>query len=77
MIEVFEVTYENTEGNVTRRYKNVEEIMEDFGLTKREVLSFYTTMKTPKIDCVVRKISKIREAEAEEKEISNYLVVFD
>jgi hypothetical protein len=76
MIEVFEVTYENTEGNVTRRYKNVEEIMEDFGLTKREVLSFYTTMKTPKIDCVVRKISKICE-EAEEKEISNYLVVFD
>tara|TARA_R100001591_G_scaffold74140_1_gene82206 strand:- start:98 stop:325 length:228 start_codon:yes stop_codon:yes gene_type:complete len=75
MIELFEVSYENNEGILSKRYKNIDDITLDFGLNKREIMSFYSSMKTPKIDCVVKSITKVTIEE--EKEQSNIVVVFE
>ena len=53
MNEIYEVTYENTDGLNKRKYKSIEEITLDFGLSRREIMSYYSSMSLPKIDCVV------------------------
>jgi len=75
MIEVFELIYENTDGEVKKRYNAIEEIITDFGLSKREVIAFYTSMKKPTFETVVKSISKI--SIENKKPESNYLVIFD
>ena len=75
MMEVFEVCYENNEGVLNRRYKNIEDITLDFGLTKREIVTYYSSMKKPKIDCVVKSITKVPLDSIEEQK--NILVVFE
>lgn len=75
MIEVYELIYENTDGEVKKRYNAIEEITSDFGLTKREVIAFYTSMKKPTFETVIKSISRI--SIEEEKPESNYLVIFD
>jgi hypothetical protein len=75
MIEVFEVCYENNEGILKRRYKNIDDITLDFGLNKREIISYYSSMKKPRIDCVVKSITKVPLDSVEEQK--NILVVFE
>ena len=78
MSEVFEVSYENTEGLTTKRYRDINDIMLDFGLTKREISAYYSNMSKPKIDCVVKSINKVVESKEEaESQSSNILVVFE
>ena len=60
-MEAFEVIYENNLGEVVCRYKTLEEIQKIFGLNKREVLSYYTGVKVPKFDSIVKSISKVAD----------------
>ena len=76
MNEIYEVTYENTDGLNKRKYKSIEEITRDFGLSRREIMSYYSSMSLPKIDCVVKTITKI-PLKPDEKEPPAVLVVFE
>ena len=75
MIEVFEVCYENSEGLSRRRYKNIDDISLDFGLNKREIIAYYSSMNIPKIDCVVKSITKVPLESVEEQK--NIVVIFE
>ena len=75
-MEVFELTYENNLGEVVCRYKSLEEIQKIYGLNKREVLSYYTGVKVPKFDSIVKSITKVID-ESTPVTTENYRVIFD
>jgi hypothetical protein len=75
-MEVFELIYENNLGEVVCRYKSLEDIQKIYGLNKREVLSYYTGVKVPKFDSIVKSISKVFD-ESTPNTIENYRVIFD
>ena len=73
----YEVTYYSGNNEVICYYKDLKEITKAFGLTEREITSYYTSITQPKFESVVKSIKRV-ESQGEEIPKSEIIrVVFE
>lgn len=76
-MELYEVVYETSEREITCRFGDLDAMSKSFGLNKRELTSYITSIRCPKFESVVKSIKKISIDEAKEGEGTKVEVVFD
>ena len=75
----YEVTYYSGNNEVICYYTDLKEITKAFGLTEREITSYYTSVneKSLTIESVVKSIKRVESQTAEPPKSEIIRVVFD